>query len=155
MGLLDGALGDMAGSLLGGQSAAGAGDAQQMIGGLLKQFGGQGSTNGLLAAAVSLLQQQGGIEALVAKFQSGGLGDVVQSWVGTGANAPVTAGQLERVLGHDAVAAVASQAGVSTQQAAGGLAAVLPELVNQLTPGGAVPGNSGDLLGTVVGMLRG
>jgi uncharacterized protein YidB (DUF937 family) len=153
MGLLDGTLGDMAGSLLGGKG--GAGDAQQMIGGLLKQFGGQGSTNGLLAAAVALLQQQGGIESLVQKFQAGGLGDIVQSWVGTGANAPVTAGQLERVLGHDAVASVASQAGVSTQQAAGGLAAVLPELVNQLTPNGTVPANSSDLIGTVMGMLRG
>lgn len=151
MGLLDGALGNVAGSLLGGQS----GDAAQMIGGLLKQFGGQGSTNGLLAAAVSVLQQHGGIEGLVAKFQQAGLGDMVQSWIGTGANAPVTAGQLERVLGHDAVAAVASQAGVSTQQAAGGLASVLPELVNQLTPGGSVPANSSELIGTVMGMLRG
>lgn len=151
MGLLDGALGNVAGSLLGGQN----GDAAQMIGGLLKQFGGQGSTNGLLAAAVSVLQQHGGIEGLVAKFQQAGLGDMVQSWIGTGANAPVTAGQLERVLGHDAVAAVASQAGVSTQQAAGGLASVLPELVNQLTPGGAVPANSSELIGTVMGMLRG
>lgn len=151
MGLLDGALGDMAGSLLGGQG----GDASQMLGGLLKQFGGQGSNNGLLAAAMSLLQQQGGIEALLQKFQGAGLGDIVQSWVGTGANAPVTAGQLERVLGHDAVAAVASQAGVSTQQAAGGLASVLPELVNQLTPNGAVPANSSELIGTVMGMLRG
>ncbi|MBY0488330.1 MAG: YidB family protein [Gemmatimonadaceae bacterium] len=151
MGLLDGALGNVAGSLLGGQS----GDAAQMIGGLLKQFGGQGSTNGLLAAAVSVLQQHGGIEGLVAKFQQAGLGDMVQSWIGTGANAPVTAGQLERVLGHDAVAEVASQAGVSTQQAAGGLASVLPELVNQLTPGGSVPANSSELIGTVMGMLRG
>jgi uncharacterized protein YidB (DUF937 family) len=153
MGILDDALGK-AGSLLGGQGA-GAGDAQQMLGGLLKQFGGQGSNNGLLAAAMSLLQQQGGIEALVQKFSAGGLGDVVQSWVGTGANAPVTAGQLERVLGHDAVAAVASQAGVSTAQASGGLASVLPELVNQLTPEGKIPANSNDLMSTVMGMLRG
>jgi uncharacterized protein YidB (DUF937 family) len=151
MGLLDGALGNVAGSLLGGQG----GDTAQMISGLLKQFGGQGSTNGLLAAAVSVLQQHGGLEGLVAKFQEAGLGDMVQSWIGTGANAPVTAGQLERVLGHDAVAAVASQAGVSTQQAAGGLASVLPELVNQLTPGGSVPANSSELIGTVMGMLRG
>jgi uncharacterized protein YidB (DUF937 family) len=150
MGLFDDALGQ-AGSLLGGQG----GDAQQMLGGLLKQFGGQGSNNGLLAAAMSLLQQQGGIEAMVQKFQAGGLGDMVQSWVGTGANAPVSAQQLESVLGHDAVASVASQAGVSTSQASGGLASVLPELVNQLTPGGKIPANSGDLVSSVLGMLRG
>jgi uncharacterized protein YidB (DUF937 family) len=150
MGLFDDALGQ-AGSLLGGQG----GDAQQMLGGLLKQFGGQGSNNGLLAAAMSLLQQQGGLEAIVQKFQAGGLGDVVQSWVGTGANASVSAQQLKSVLGHDAVASVASQAGVSPAQASGGLASVLPELVNQLTPGGKIPANSGDLVSSVLGMLRG
>jgi uncharacterized protein YidB (DUF937 family) len=151
MGLLDGALGDMAGSLLSGQG----GDAQQMLGGLLKQFNGQGSSNGLLAAAMGLVQQQGGLEALVQKFQAGGLGDVVQSWVGTGANAPVSGAQLEKVLGHDALASVASQAGVAPSQVQDGLASVLPEIVNQLTPGGQMPANSGALITSVLGMLRG
>ncbi|MBL0938245.1 MAG: DUF937 domain-containing protein [Gemmatimonadaceae bacterium] len=151
MGLLDGALGQVAGSLLGGQG----GDTQQIVGGLLKQFGGQGSANGLLAAAITLVQQNGGIEGLVQKFQSGGLGDVVQSWVGTGANTAVSGAQLERVLGADSVASVASQAGVSPSEASNGLAAVLPELVNQLTPGGSIPTNSGDLVKSVLGMLRG
>jgi uncharacterized protein YidB (DUF937 family) len=151
MGLFDGALGDVAGSLLGGKG----GDAQQMLGGLLKQFGGQGSNNGLLAAAMTLVQQQGGLEGLLQKFQSGGLGDAVQSWVGTGANAPLSGDQLEQVLGHDAVATAASQAGVSPAQAKDGLASLLPELVNQFTPGGAMPANSGALVNSVLGMLRG
>lgn len=149
MGLFDGALGDVAGSLLGGQG----GDAQQVIGGLLKQFGG-GSNNALLAAAMSLVQQQGGLEGLLQKFQAGGLGDVVQSWVGTGANAAISGEQLEKVLGHDSVAQVASQVGVSPTQARDGLASVLPELVNQFTPGGSLPANSGALVNSVLGMLR-
>jgi uncharacterized protein YidB (DUF937 family) len=153
MGMFDGALGDMAGSLLNGQ--AGGGDVQNVLGGLLKQFGGQGSANGLLAAAMTLVQQQGGIDGLMQKFQGAGLGDLVQSWVGTGANAPVSGDQLERALGHDAVTAVASQAGVATSQVSNGLASVLPEIVNALTPNGQVPANSGALVQSVLGMLRG
>lgn len=151
MGLFDGALGDVAGSLLGGQG----GDPQQMLGGLLKQFGGQGSSNGLLAAAMTLVQQQGGLEGLLQKFQANGLGDAVQSWVGTGANASISGEQVEKVLGHDAVVNAASQAGVSPAQAKDGLASLLPELVNQFTPSGAMPANSGALVNSVLGMLRG
>lgn len=151
MGLFDGALGDVAGSLLGGQGQG----AQQMLGGLLKQFGGQGgNSNALLTAAMALVQQHGGLEGVLQKFQAGGLGDAVQSWVGTGANAPLSGDQLEQVLGQDAVATAASQAGVTPVQAKDGLAAMLPELVNQLTPGGALPANSGDLLNSVLGMLK-
>jgi uncharacterized protein YidB (DUF937 family) len=153
MGMFDGALGDLAGSLLKGQ--AGGGDAQNVLGGLLQQFGGQGSANGLLAAAMTLVQQQGGLEGLVQKFQGAGLGDLVQSWVGSGANAAISGDQLESVLGHDVVASVASQAGVAPSQAAGGLASVLPEIVNALTPNGQIPTDSGDLVKTVMGMLRG
>lgn len=153
MGMFDGALGDMAGSLLSGQ-AGGAG-AQSVLGGLLKQFAGQGSANGLLAAAMTLVQQQGGIDGLVQKFQGAGLGDLVQSWVGTGANAAVSGPQLEQVLGHDAVTAVAAQAGVAPSQVSTGLASVLPEIVNALTPNGEIPANSGDLVQSVLGMLRG
>lgn len=151
MGLFDGALGDMAGSLLGGQG----GDPQKMLGGLLQQFGGQsGNSNALLAAAMTLVQQQGGLDGLLQKFQAGGFGDLVQSWVGTGANASISGDQLEGVLGHDAVVSVASQAGVSPAQAKDGLASLLPELVNQFTPGGTLPANSGALVNTVLGMLR-
>ncbi len=151
MGLFDGALGDVAGSLLGGKG----GDAQELVGGLLKQFGGQGgANNGLLASAMALVQQMGGLDGLIAKFQAGGLGDVVQSWVGTGANSALSGAQLEQVLGRDTLAQVASQAGMAPAEASRGLAKLLPEVVNQLTPGGAVPANSGALVQSVLGMLK-
>jgi uncharacterized protein YidB (DUF937 family) len=149
MGLLDGALGSVAGSMLGGQG----GDTQQMLGGLLKQFGGQGGSNGLLAAAMQLLQQHGGLEGLLQRFQANGLGDAAQSWVSTGANTPITGTQLEQALGPDTVAQVASQAGVSTTDASNGLASMLPDIVNQLTPNGTIPSNSADLVKSVMGML--
>jgi len=159
MGLLDGALGQVAGSLLKGAGAQGGQPGQDLLGGLLQQFGGAGGAGGgnmqgLLAAAMKLVQQQGGLDGIVKKLQSGGLGDAVQSWIGTGANAPVTGAQLQKVFGGDAMEEVASQAGVSAEAASNGLASLLPELVNQLTPGGALPDNSNELLSSVMGMLK-
>ena len=62
---------------------------------------------------------------------------------------PISAEDLTNVLGRDQVDAIARQAGVSEVEASGGLAALLPELVNQLTPQGALPapGATEDALG--------
>jgi uncharacterized protein YidB (DUF937 family) len=46
------------------------------------------------------------------------------------------------VLGHDSVQQAAQSAGVSHSAAASGLAALLPILVDKLTPGGNVPSGS-------------
>ena len=35
----------------------------------------------------------GGLNGLVAKFEKGGMGEIVQSWVGTGGNLPISADQ--------------------------------------------------------------
>jgi len=42
--------------------------------------------------------QMGGVQGLQQKFEQAGLGGVVASWIGTGANQPITADQLARVL---------------------------------------------------------
>jgi len=157
MGMFDGRLGDLAGSLLGGGSGGKGGD---MLGGLLGQLGGGhgasgGGNTAMLTAVMAMVQQQGGLEGLAAKFQQGGLGELVQSWVGTGANAAVSPAQLEHVLGAESLASVAQSAGVAPAQASTGLAAMLPELVNQLTPNGQIPANSGEMLSQGMSMLKG
>ena len=58
------------------------------------------------------------------------------SWVGTGANEPVNAAQVRDVLGDDKVAKIAQQAGISTDEAADGLAQVLPQVVDKASPEG-------------------
>lgn len=86
----------------------------------------------------------GGLENVVSKFQAGGLGEVVQSWVGTGANLPVSPEQLEQILGSEQVTKVASALGIDTSQ----LATALPGLINHLTPDGQIPqGGISDILG--------
>lgn len=153
MGLLDGALGDALGSAMGGKGSAG--NLQGMLGGLLGQLGGgQGTSNALLTTAMSLLQQQGGLEGIVKKFSAGGMGSMVESWVGTGANAPVSAAQITQVFGESTVTDIAKQLGTDPQQASGSLASVLPELINRLTPDGQIPSNSADVLTQGIALLR-
>jgi uncharacterized protein YidB (DUF937 family) len=81
----------------------------------------------------------GGLGGLLSQFQAAGLQDKADTWVGTGANARLRPGEVEQALGQDEVAEIAREAGVSERQARGGLAKMLPDLINQLTPDGQVP----------------
>lgn len=92
-------------------------------------------------SAVSGLLGEGGgqLSGLLDKFGAGGLGDTVKSWVGTGANQPVSGEQVSEVLGSDAVSSVAGKLGVSNSDAASKIATVLPQIIDKLTPDGLVP----------------
>jgi len=136
MGLLD----QLAGSVLSG--SLGGGQQQQ----------GQSP---LLQAALTLIQQNGGLPGLLAKFQQSGLGQHAESWVSNNANLPISADQLHQVLGSDAVAGIASKLGLDHAQISGGLAQMLPQLINQMTPNGAVPANHSDLLSEGLSLLAG
>jgi uncharacterized protein YidB (DUF937 family) len=112
---------------------------------LAGQFLGSAQNNGdtktqLLNAVISLIQNQpGSLQSLLGKFQQSGLGDHVASWVGTGENLPIGADQVQQALGSDQVEAIAQQAGIPAEHASSGLAAMLPDIINHLTPGGQVP----------------
>lgn len=146
MGLLDA----VAGALGAAQGGGGAG-------------GGQAA---LVQALMGLLSQGGGgsgaLGALVQQFQRGGLGDVVASWVSTGQNLPISPDQLQQVLGSDFVAQIAGRFGLDPQQAGQHLAQVLPQVVDQLTPDGALPAGGADTgggldlgdLGALLGRFR-
>ena len=81
----------------------------------------------------------GGLGGLLSQFQAAGLEDKADTWVGTGANARLRPAEVEQALGQDEVAEIAREAGVSERQARGGLAKMLPDVINQLTPNGQVP----------------
>ncbi len=117
--------------------------------------GGQGGgNNALLDVVMQLINQQpGGLAGLVQSFQQGGLGDIVNSWVSTGQNLPVSGEQLQAVLGGGTLQNIAAQLGVSNGEAAGGLASILPQVVDQLTPNGQMP-QGNDLLAQGLDMLK-
>lgn len=116
--------------------------------------GSEEGAGGLLGALGPLIEQQGGIGGLVEKFQQGGLAEIAQSWVSTGQNLPISAEQIQAVLGSDTVAQFASQLGIEPQQAAGQISEVLPQLIDQMTPNGELP-QSGDALAQTLELLKG
>ena len=95
----------------------------------------------------------GGIDGLAQQFEQGGLGGVAQSWIGGGQNQPVSADQIQSVLGDGMVSQLAGKMGISPEEASGHLAELLPGIVNHLTPNGAVPAQS-DLLQMGEGLLK-
>lgn len=132
--------------------------------GLLDQLGqaaagalGQTNTqNPLLQAVVGLLAQNssvGGLGGLIQAFQKNGLGDIVNSWVSTGKNLPISPQQVQQGLGGDLLKQLASQAGLSTEAAGGQLASLLPGLIDKLTPDGKMPDSH--LIEQGLNLLRG
>ena len=144
MGLLD----SMIGALGGGGQAGGGGQSALLnivMGMLANRSGGQQGGVGTGGGT------GGGLGDLMAKFQQGGMGDVMSSWIGSGQNMPISGDQLSNVLGSDMLGKIASQLGISHGEAAGQLSQVLPQVVDKLTPNGQVPeGGLGDI-GAILG----
>jgi len=106
-----------------------------------------GLLDGLLGGAVgaevatvvnSLIEKHGGVQGIVAQLEQNGLGSTVRSWVGTGANLPITPDQIHQAFGSDTIKAMAAKVGLSPQDLAAKLSAILPQAVDKLTPGGTV-----------------
>jgi uncharacterized protein YidB (DUF937 family) len=109
-----------------------------------------GLLDGLIGGAIGaematvvngLIEKHGGVQGLVQQFEQQGLGPTVRSWVGTGANQPITADQIHQALGPDTIKDLAAKFGLSSDEIARRLASVLPQAVDHLTPGGVLPKN--------------
>jgi uncharacterized protein YidB (DUF937 family) len=137
MGLLDAVLG----SVLGGaqpQAQAGGGSAMlmQIVAAMLANQSGSGG---------------GGLAGLAEQFQRGGLGDVMNSWIGTGQNLPISPDQLGAVLGGDILSQITQHTGMGQGDVLGQLSQLLPQAVDQMTPEGRIPdGGLGDI-GAILG----
>ena len=97
-----------------------------------------GGANPLIGILGGLLTQSGGLEGLANKFSQGGQGGAFSSWVGMGENQPISADQIQKVLGSDQVNALAAKIGVDPAQTSHFLAEYLPKVVDKLTPEGKV-----------------
>jgi uncharacterized protein YidB (DUF937 family) len=82
---------------------------------------------------------QGGLNAIIAKLQQSGFGDQVKSWIGTGQNLPITAEQLQQVLGSDTVKQLAARFNIPVDQLGKVLAHALPTAVDHASPNGKLP----------------
>lgn len=118
---------------------------------------GQQQSSGALGAVNDLIQQVGGVGGLQKTFEAQGLGGVAASWIGTGANQAISAEQIQKVLGHEQIQALAEKLGVSTDDVAAQIAQHLPKVIDMLTPNGQVPeaGGLGGALSSVLGSFKG
>jgi len=125
----------------------------QVLGAMGGQTGNPGQHGSLVDLAAGVLQNQGGVSGLLDKFRSAGLGQQADSWVSTGQNMPVSGDQVSSVLGSGAVERASQKLGLPPGAAAAALAAVLPMVIDHLTPNGRVEGTgTGDLAGTLAAL---
>lgn len=85
------------------------------------------------------IEQQGGVQGLVSKFEQNGLGSIAQSWVGTGPNQPINPSQIAQVLGPNTVKEICEKLGMPEDQLLAKLVEHLPAAVDKMTPNGVVP----------------
>ena len=99
---------------------------------------------GLFEQVIGLINNPeiGGLPGLISKFEKGGLGEIVSSWVGTGQNAPVSSEQVTSALGTEKIKEIAGKLGIADGQVSGGLASILPQIIDKLTPDGKIPEGS-------------
>jgi uncharacterized protein YidB (DUF937 family) len=104
-----------------------------------------GSLSQIEAAAVPALisaalqkTNLGDLQGLVNQLQQGGLGPQVQSWLGNGANLPVSPDQLRSALGSGQIAQLAAQFGVTPEAALKLMSEHLPGVIDKASPNGTL-----------------
>jgi uncharacterized protein YidB (DUF937 family) len=92
----------------------------------------------LLQEVGSVVNESGGVAGLAQQFEQKGLGGVMSGVISSGGAQSISADQIIAVIGQDRVAAIAAKAGLSEDQVAAGVSKLLPLVIGQLAPGGAV-----------------
>lgn len=129
----------------------------------MQQLGGAGSSlnsDGVQSALGSLLGASGGkldLGSIVSQLDGGGLAAMAKSWLGDGGNSAISADQIMGLFGQSKVEGFASQLGLDSGTAAGGLAGMLPDLIDQNSKGGSLlemAGGGGGLLGAAAKFFK-
>lgn len=153
-----GGLGDVLGGMLGrGGMPAGQGG----IGGLGRQ-GERGRSGGgggalmavLLPLAMQWVQRNGGIGAVLERFREKGYGQQARSWMSTGPNETLAPAAVGEVVGMEELSRLSQQLGVGEDEIAGGMAEILPEVANHLSPDGEFPEDADDRLNSGASVLE-
>ncbi len=116
--------------------------------------GGEQAQGGLMETVLQLVNnpETGGLSGLIETLKSKGLGDAVSSWISTSENQSVSSDQIQHALGSEQIQQIAEKLGLSHGAVSSGLAAILPQVIDKLTPHGQVP--EGGLLEQGLGMLK-
>lgn len=107
-----------------------------LLGGSLSQI--EAEAVPALISGVLAKTNLGDLQGLVNQLQQGGLGNQVQSWLGNGANLPVSPDQLRAALGSEQITQLAQHFGVSPDAALKLLSEHLPGVIDQASPNGTL-----------------
>jgi uncharacterized protein YidB (DUF937 family) len=94
---------------------------------------------GMVSVVNGILEQHGGLQGVVSAFEKNGLGATVGSWVSTGPNQPISPDEVNKALGPDLLQQLAAKSGLSVQDLTQKLSQVFPQVVDKMTPNGAIP----------------
>ena len=120
-----GGLGDVLGSVLGGQRTGGG-------------FGGKSMLiAALMPMVLSWIKRNGGLSGALSKITGMGHGDQARSWMSRDeANDNLDPNEIDRLFDQNEIQQVAAHTGANETEVRQGLAELLPEVMNQLTPNG-------------------
>ena len=113
--------------------------AGQLMGSPASQQQDSVSQSALLTGVMGMIDRAGGLPVILQQLKDSGLSDHVASWIGTGDNQTVSGNQITDALGNENIEHIAHDSGIDTQHVSSGLAQLLPQIIDQLTPNGQVP----------------
>ncbi len=128
---------------------------------VMEKFGGTGDSDASKSALNELVTGNGSFDIadLVKKFTGAGgaIEKKTESWLGDGANDAISTSEIKDVIGSDRIDAFAAKMGMSAGEASGGLAELLPQLIDKSSRGGSLldsVGGAGGLAGMASKFLR-
>ena len=132
-----GMLGQVLGSVLGGGMGGALGNNMGSSGVSRSGFGGKGMLMAaLLPVVLMFIQRNGGLSGALDKIRNMGFGQQANSWMSTDQNEFIDAGNIAQLFDQQDIDQVAQQTGADTHEIQQGLAELLPQVMDNLTPNG-------------------
>lgn len=115
-----------------------------------KNFNPGDKSESLFSALTAIIidQTNGGFAGFLQRFSDTGLGDLAASWMNNGANMPISNEQLESVMGEKTLKNISQNVGLDYHTTVAAAASMIPQIVDKLTPEGAIP-VEGDVLAKI------
>ena len=104
-----------------------------------KQGAASAAQAGAMPASGGQQSSPGGLDVLIDQFKKNGLGDVINSWIGTGQNQAISPTQLRQAIGHETVNDLSRRTGAPQDDLLSQLSKYLPAVIDKLTPNGQLP----------------
>lgn len=106
---------------------------------LTARLGGKEGQEGGVASLQKMITDHGGLQGITSRLTNSGLGQQVQSWIGSGQNQPVSGAEVQQAMDPNTLNDMAQKSGMTPEQTSDEVAKVLPEMVDNATPQGKIP----------------